>query len=301
MASAVPDASFFGIVLLPTPEWQIDRFLAQYEADWGEKPMAVNLSEAEGVEGAALQFKEGVVILMHKPTPVPNGEAERAAGNNYVWRGAKAAAAAHKAHLAIGVGRPDYPEEAQHLEALPPEERSARFHASAELGTLLVKACASALAATNALGLYANDTVWEPRSYRGATALVSRGILPIPNLVWIGICVNDLGELGGWTNGLRPFGLKELELESVADMTPADLQSFLFDLVAHELEEGAIFRSGDRIAYSASEKMLLEAGPGIYRPTGETTLHIVMKRDEAEEDEMPESRGPQTEGGIHLA
>lgn len=299
MASAALDSSFFGIVLLPSLEWSLEKFLAQYEADWGERPASESRDAAEGIDGAALQFREGAVILMHAPEPVPQGEAERAAENNYVWRGAKAAAAAHRSHLVIGVGRGDIPE-GEPLEALPPKARAERFPALADLGTLLVKACASALAASDALGLYANDTVWEPRAYRGATTLIPRGILPIPNLVWIGICVNDLGELGGWTNGLRAFGLKELEVESVADMTPADLQSFLFDLVAHELEEGALFRSGDRIAYSASEKMLLEAGPGIYRPTLETTLHVVMKRDEAAEDEMPESRGPQTEGGIHL-
>lgn len=101
------------------------------------------------------------------PAPIPNGEAEANAANNYMWPEAVEAAKAHKAHIMVAI--------------IGKEENLL------ERGKLFTKILACCCAQPGALGVYTSGVVFAPWFYAKFANIMKEGGLPVYNWIWIGL------------------------------------------------------------------------------------------------------------------
>lgn len=234
-------SSFVGFVLLSDESWDKARLRRDLQADWG-----LNAARDSDEIEENLVFPAGnmmaVVALME--APVPDGEAEQNAANNYMWPGAVEAAKAHKAHLMVAVmgTEPD------------PLER----------GKLFVKLLAACCKQKNALGVYTSGTVFEPSFYLECAEMTRRDMLPILNWIWFGLYRRE-GGVCCYTYGMEVFGRDEMEVLD-AQAQPSDVRNFLLDLVSYVLESGVTLKDGETIGFSAEDKHAITRGEGVSLP-----------------------------------
>lgn len=240
---------FVGFVLLADPEWDKEQFISDLKDEWG-----LEAEEIDEKSNDSLVFSVGdmtaAVSLM--PAPVPDGEAEINAENNYMWREAVKAAKEHKAHILTAV-----------LGDAPLLEK----------GKLFVKLMANGCRQKNATGVYTSGTVFEPQLYENMAGMMKEGELPVLNWIWFGLYRREKG-MCGYTYGMRQFGKDEMEVLDV-DANPSDVQEFLFDLVSYVLEYDVILKDGETIGFSEEDKHSITRSKGVSLP--EITLKISYK------------------------
>lgn len=236
--------SFAGFVLLSEPEWDKDRFIADFEEDWG-----IRITEAENTDDqddgklvyADVEGMRVVVGLIE--APVPNGEAEYWTQGNYMWKDGVDIVRTHKAQLIVCI-------------LSDTDDVLAK-------GRLYVKLAASALKQDNALAFYNEGAVFPPDMYRAFCEPMKNGALPILNLVWFGIFGND-SEIGVYTYGMRRMGKEEMEVyvpKEGADLNA--IRSFLLDIVDYVLSGDVTLRDGETIGFSAEQKLPITLSKGI--------------------------------------
>ena len=237
--------SFAGFVLLSEPEWDKDRFLADFEEDWG-----IRITETENTddptEDGRLVYAdvEGMrVVVGLIEAPIPNGEAEYWAQGNYLWKDGVEIVSGHKAQLLVCI-------------------LSDTSDVLAK-GKLYVKLAASALKQDNALAFYNEGAVFPPDMYRAFCQPMKNGALPLLNLVWFGIFGNDR-EIGVYTYGMRRMGKEEMEVyvpKETADLNA--IRGFLLDIVGYVLDGDVTLRDGETIGFSAEQKLPITLSKGI--------------------------------------
>ena len=185
------------------------------------------------------------------PAPIPDGEAEANAQNNYLWPEAVETAQAHKAHIMVAVvGKEDN---------------------VLELGKLYVKILAACCRQKYATGIYASGVVFDLRFYEGLADRMNADELPIFNWIWFGLYQSEDG-LCGYTNGLEQFGKDEIEvLDTNAD--PEELRDFLVSLASYVLEYDVELHDGETIGFSEEDKRAITRSEGVALP-GQMTLKI---------------------------
>lgn len=237
--------SFAGFVLLSEPEWDKDKFLADFEEDWG-----IKISESDHVDDpnddgrlvyADVEGMHIVVGLIE--APVPNGEAEYWTQGNYMWKEGVEIVKTHKAQLIVCIlsGTDDV----------------------LAKGKLYVKLAASALKQENALAFYNEGAVFPPDMYRAFCEPMKNGALPILNLIWFGIYGNDK-EIGIYTYGMRRMGKEEMEVyvpKENADLNR--IRSFLLDIADYVLSGNVTLKDGETIGFSAEQKLPITLSKGI--------------------------------------
>lgn len=232
--------SFVGFALLAEPGWDKAQLLRDLQADW-----EIQAEETQD-DDASLVFSLGdlMVAVSLMPAPIPNGEAQENAENNYLWPGAVDAAKAHKAHLLVAV----LGQEADLLER----------------GKLFVKVMASCCKQPQVTGIYTSGTVFEPRFYEGFAGMLREGELPIFNWIWFGLYRRE-GGVCGYTYGMRVFGKDEMEVLD-ADAQPSQVRDFLASLVSYVLEGDVTLQDGETIGFSAEDKHPITRGEGVSLP-----------------------------------
>ena len=138
-------------------------------------------------------------------TPIPDGEAEANAENNYMWEDAVKVAKKHRAHLMVAV--------------LGKEEDLL------EKGKLFTKVVAACCRQEYATGIYTSGVVFEPRFYEGFADMMQEDELPNFNWIWFGLWRDENG-MNGYTYGMASFGKDEMEVLGT-DAKPSDLRDFL--------------------------------------------------------------------------
>ena len=143
--------AFAGFVLLSDPSWDKAAFIRDLQEKWG---LTVQEDEDEETGDDTLVFEEGKMIaaVSLMAAPIPNGEAELNAENNFLWPEAVDVTKTHQAHLMVAV--------------LGQEEDLL------ERGKLYVKLLASCCRQKNALGVYTSGVVFEPRFYEGFADMI---------------------------------------------------------------------------------------------------------------------------------
>ncbi len=209
--------------------------------------------------------------------PIPNGEAELNAENNYMWSNAVKAASEHSAHIMVAV--------------LGEEEKVLE---KGKLFTKLVSACCKQKYAT---GVYTSGVVFEPRFYEGFADMMREDELPIFNWVWFGLYRSE-GGLNGYTYGMDVFGKEEMEVLNT-DAEAEDLRDFLASLASYVLACDVTLQDGETIGFSADDKHTITRSPGVSLPEEQMTLKIGWEPldggpDDGGED-GPEDDGPQDE------
>lgn len=229
---------FVGFVLLNSAEFDKQAFKAALYEDWN---ISFPDDAEEDSDTVVFDVDDQMVAVSLMPAPVPDGEAEKNAANNYRWPQAVEVTKTHVAHLMVAVlGRGASPIEA---------------------GKLMVKVCSSCLKAENAIGLYASGTVFQPEFYQKAAAMMNEGELPVFNWIYFGLYRTEKG-LSGYTYGMTCFGKDEIEiLDSKA--TPNDLHHFLFSIANYVLEEDVTLNDGETIGFSAEQKLAITRSKGV--------------------------------------
>lgn len=242
--------AFAGFVLLSKGKWDKAQFIRDMKEKWD---ITVEEDEEDKRDDAVV-FEVGDMIaaVSLMPYPIPDGEAETNAENNYMWPEAVEAAKAHKAHIMVAV--------------LGKEEDVLE---KGKLYTKLVAACCRQKYAT---GVYTSGVVFEPRFYEGFADMMRKGELPIFNWIWFGLYRSG-GGMNAYTYGMEAFGKDEMEVLN-ADAEPGDLRNFLASIVSYVLEGDVELHDGETIGFAADDIHAITRSPGVSLPEEQMTLKI---------------------------
>lgn len=230
-------------VLLEQPDWDKERFIKDLKLEWG-----LDLEEVQGDAGddnslVLVGEVEGMVAAVSLiEAPVPNGEAELNAANNYMWPEAAETTKRHGAHLIVAV----LPREGSLIEA----------------NTLLVKLCDTCLMEANAIGVFTAGTVFQPAFYRNAATVMRDGEMPYLNWIYFGLMYTAENVMNGYTYGLEAFGKDEIEVVGTS-ANPEQLRDFLFGIAAYVLAYDVTLNDGETIGFSEDEKLPITRSEGV--------------------------------------
>ena len=267
---------FTGFVLLSKAEWDKKQFIRDMKEKWD---IAVDeYDESEEKDDDALVFEVGDMLAAVSLSnyPIPGGEAEANAENNYMWEDAVKVAKEHRAHLMVAV--------------LGKEEDLL------EKGKLFTKVVAACCRQKYATGIYTSGVVFEPRFYEGFADMMQEDELPIFNWIWFGLWRDENG-MNGYTYGLDVFGKDEMEVLGT-DAKPSDLRDFLASLVSYVLENDVELHDGETIGFAADDKHTITRSPGVGLPEEQMTLKISWASSDGDPDDDgddPNGEAPEDE------
>lgn len=260
--------SFCGFILLDKAEYNLTALAERLKQTWGIAPEANEENQVfvEGGEAGdwldellaeesvdvltAPEIQDGnlvfdmpgaMVAVGYMPEPIPDGEAERFAKNNYLWPDASRVAAGHVAHLMIAV--------------LP------RDMAPVEAGKTYVKIMSSCLESEHAVGAYTSGTVLEPLYYQKIVAEMGQGKLPVANWIYFGTYQNENGN-NAYTIGMDAFGKDELEILA-SKRSDEELRDFLYKVAYYVLEDDITLKSGETIGFAGDQKYPMKRGDAV--------------------------------------
>ena len=243
---------FTGFVLLSKAEWDKEQFIRDMKEKWDIAVDEYDASEEKDDDALVFEVGDMLAAVSLASYPIPGGEAEGNAENNYMWEDAVKVAKEHCAHLMVAV--------------LGKEEDLL------EKGKLFAKVVAACCRQENATGIYTSGVVFEPRFYEGFADMMQEDELPIFNWIWFGLWRNEDG-LNGYTYGMEVFGKDEMEvLGTSAD--PNALRDFLASLASYVLENDVELHDGETIGFEEDDKHAITRGPGVGLPEDQMTLKI---------------------------
>ena len=254
---------FLGFVLLEKAHWDKGRLIADLKAEWDIDVPEEDKDDRKD-NGDSLVFEAGDMIaavsLMHGP--VPGGEAEDNAENNYMWPDAVKAAQSHAAHIMVTVlGK----------------ETDVRLR-----GQFFVKLAAACCRQPGVLGVYTSGVVFEPSFYADMAGVMKEGELPLNNWIWFGLHRRE-GGVCGYTYGMDVFGKEELEVLD-ADADPLAVREFLVSLAGYVIGSDVTLNDGETIGFSQGDRHRITRSPGVALPD-QPTLKVSFEQNEILLDE----------------
>lgn len=254
---------FLGFVLLEKAHWDKGRLIADLKAEWDIDVPEEDKDDRKD-NGDSLVFEAGDMIaavsLMHGP--VPGGEAEDNAENNYMWPDAVKAAQSHAAHIMVTVlGK----------------ETDVRLR-----GQFFVKLAAACCRQPGVLGVYTSGVVFEPSFYADMAGVMKEGELPLNNWIWFGLHRRE-GGVCGYTYGMDVFGKEELEVLD-ADADPLAVREFLVSLAGYVIGSDVTLNDGETIGFSQGDRHRITGSPGVALPD-QPTLKVSFEQNEILLDE----------------
>lgn len=254
---------FLGFVLLEKAHWDKGRLIADLKAEWDIDVPEEDKDDRKD-NGDSLVFEAGDMIaavsLMHGP--VPGGEAEDNAENNYMWPDAVKAAQSHAAHIMVTVlGK----------------ETDVRLR-----GQFFVKLAAAGCRQPGVLGVYTSGVVFEPSFYADMAGVMKEGELPLNNWIWFGLHRRE-GGVCGYTYGMDVFGKEELEVLD-ADADPLAVREFLVSLAGYVIGSDVTLNDGETIGFSQGDRHRITRSPGVALPD-QPTLKVSFEQNEILLDE----------------
>ena len=263
--------SFTGFVLLSEGEWDKRQFIRDMKEKWD---IAVVEDANQRYDAAVFEVDDMIAAVSLIPAPIPNGEAEANAENNYLWKDAVKVAKEHRAHLMVAV--------------LGKEENIL------EKGKLYTKLAATCCRQKYAVGIYTSGVVFEPRFYESFADMMQEGELPIFNWIWFGL-YRSKGGLNAYTYGMDIFGKDEMEVLN-ADAEPDDLRNFLASLTGFVLENNIELQDGKTIGFTAEDKHTITRSPGVSLPEEQMTLKISWTPLDDGGEDGSDGEAPKVEG-----
>lgn len=254
---------FLSFVLLEKAHWDKGRLIADLKAEWDIDVPEEDKDDRKD-NGDSLVFEAGDMIaavsLMHGP--VPGGEAEDNAENNYMWPDAVKAAQSHAAHIMVTVlGK----------------ETDVRLR-----GQFFVKLAAACCRQPGVLGVYTSGVVFEPSFYADMAGVMKEGELPLNNWIWFGLHRRE-GGVCGYTYGMDVFGKEELEVLD-ADADPLAVREFLVSLAGYVIGSDVTLNDGETIGFSQGDRHRITRSPGVALPD-QPTLKVSFEQNEILLDE----------------
>ena len=260
---------FTGFVLLSKAEWDKEQFIRDMKEKWDITVDEYDASEEKDDDALVFEVGDMLAAVSLASSPIPGGEAEVNAENNYMWPDAVKIAREHCAHIMVAV--------------LGKEEKVL------EKGKLFTKLMAACCRQSYATGVYTSGVVFEPRFYEGFADMLKEDELPIFNWVWFGLYRSE-GGLNGYTYGMDVFGKEEMEVLNT-DAEPEDLRDFLASLASYVLACDVTLQDGETIGFSADDKHTITRSPGVSLPEEQMTLKISYEPTEVEPETDDDSIG----------
>ncbi|MDO4551676.1 MAG: DUF4261 domain-containing protein [Planctomycetia bacterium] len=264
--------SFQSFVLLEKPEWDKEALQRDLEEVWGitvddeddeedrdeddedededddedRDEDEDNEDEEDDDEGMGdafiLRCDNALIMVVFMPCPIPEGEAEYYAQRNFMWPGGEDIVKQHQAHVAVSAL----------MTELPPKE----------VGTLIVKVLSSCCRSIKGVvGVYANETVYQPQYYVDSSKMILDGVLPICNLVWVGLRRSAKG-ICAYTSGMQNYGFEEMEIIDSSANEQAIYET-MYDIVAHVLNEDVVLKEGETLGFSPEKKCPITRSQGV--------------------------------------
>ena len=235
--------AFVGFVLLSEDEWDKEQLIRDLKEEW-DIDATEEADDEAGDDSLAFNVGDMIAVASIMHCPVPDGEAEANAENNYMWPEAVNVAKAHKAQITVAVLGKD-----------------ASLVERAELYVKLAACCCRQKRAT---GIYTSGTVFEPSFFYKFADMMKDGEFPIFNLIWFGLYRSERG-VCGYTYGMECFGKDEMEVLD-ADAEPSDVQGFLSSMAAYVIEYDVTLNDGETIGFSAEDKHAITRSEGAALP-----------------------------------
>ena len=234
---------FTGFVLLSRISWSKRQLIRDLEEMWGIS--AEEDDEDSNDDALVFEVDGRIAAISLMRGPIPNGEAEANAENNYMWPDAADVAREHRAHLLVFVGEKDDDD-------------------LIERGKLFVKLLAACCRQESATGVYTSGVVFQPEFYEAMAGMMNEDELPIFNWIWFGLYRTENG-ISGYTYGLRTFGREEIEVLD-AEAEPGDVRDFLANLVSYQLECDVRLKDGETIGFSENDRHTISLSEGVALP-----------------------------------
>lgn len=235
--------TFVNFVLLKEAKWDKAEFIKLLQDDWGiadETPEEERAEEKSDIY--VFSYKGAMCALSVMPGPVPNGEAEYHAQNNYRWREAVETTKKHTAQLMVSV--------------------LGRAVDTQEAAKLLVKMVAICCKQEGVLGIYANETVYQPEFYEACAQMMKDDMFPLMNLVWFSLYGGKNGGVSAYTCGMDSLGYDEIEiLDSKASM--GEVVDFLLNICSYVVTENVILKDGETIGFTPEQKLPISRSKGV--------------------------------------
>ena len=267
---------FTGFVLLSKAEWDKEQFIRDMKEKWDIAVDEYDASEEKDDDALVFEVGDMLAAVSLASYPIPGGEAEGNAENNYMWEDAVKVAKEHCAHLMVAV--------------LGKEEDLL------EKGKLFTKVVAACCRQKYATGIYTSGVVFEPRFYEGFADMMQEDELPIFNWIWFGLWRDENG-MNGYTYGMESFGKDEMEVLGT-DAKPSDLRDFLASLASYVLENDVELHDGETIGFAEDDKHTITRSPGVGLPEEQMTLKISWASsdgDPDDDDDDPDGEAPEDE------
>ena len=266
---------FTGFVLLSKGEWDKEQFIRDMKEKWDITVDEYDASEEKDDDALVFEVGDMLAAVSLASSPIPGGEAEVNAENNYMWPDAVKIAREHCAHIMVAV--------------LGKEEKVL------EKGKLFTKLMAACCRQSYATGVYTSGVVFEPRFYEGFADMLKEDELPIFNWVWFGLYRSEDG-LNGYTYGMDVFGKEEMEVLNT-DAEPEELRDFLASLASYVLACDVTLQDGETIGFSADDKHTITRSPGVSLPEEQMTLKISYEpiKGDPEDDSCDHSDNDDTQ------
>ena len=267
---------FTGFVLLSKGEWDKEQFIRDMQEKWDIPVDEYDASEEKADDALVFEVGDMLAAVSLAECPIPDGEAEANAENNYMWEDAVKVAKKHRAHLMVAV--------------LGKEEDLL------EKGKLFTKVVAACCRQEYATGIYTSGVVFEPRFYEGFADMMQEDELPIFNWIWFGLWRDENG-MNGYTYGMESFGKDEMEVLGT-DAKPSDLRDFLASLASYVLENDVELHDGETIGFAEDDKHTITRSPGVGLPEEQMTLKISWASsdgDPDDDDDDPDGEAPEDE------
>ena len=267
---------FTGFVLLSKAEWNKEQFIRDMKEKWDIAVEEYDASEEKDDDALVFEVGDMLAAVSLAAYPIPGGEAEGNAENNYMWEDAVKVAKEHRAHLMVAV--------------LGKEEDLL------EKGKLFTKVVAACCRQEYATGIYTSGVVFEPRFYEGFADMMQEDELPIFNWIWFGLWRDEHG-MNGYTYGMASFGKDEMEVLGT-DAKPSDLRDFLASLASYVLENDVDLHDGETIGFAEDDKHTITRSPGVGLPEEQMTLKISWASSDGDPDDDgddPDGEAPEDE------
>ena len=251
--------TFVGFALLSDNSWDKEKYIRDLKEQW-DITAEEKSDEERNPESLVFDVGDMMAAVSLMPAPVPNGEAEECAKNNYMWSEAEKTAKEHKAHIMVAV--------------IGKEE------SLIERGKLYVKLLSVCCHQKNITGIYTSGVVFQPRFYEGFSGMIKEDSLPIYNWIWFGLYRTEKG-ISGYTYGMECFGKDEMEVLDV-DADPSKVRDFLASMAGYVLEYDAVLNDGETIGFSAVDKHRITRGQGVALPDKVTLKISYGSEDDAD-------------------
>ena len=272
---------FTGFVLLSKGKWDKEQFIRDMKEKWDITVDEYDASEEKDDDALVFEVGDMLAAVSLNNYPIPGGEAEVNAENNYMWPDAVKVAKKHSAHIMVAV--------------------LGKVENLLEKGKLFTKVVAACCRQKYATGVYTSGVVFEPGFYEGFADMMQNDELPIFNWIWFGLWRDENG-MNGYTYGMDVFGKDEMEVLGT-DAEPGDLRDFLASLVSYVLENDVELQDGETIGFTADDKHTITRSPGVSLPEDQMTLKISWKStggspDDGDEDDSDGERPEDEESGV---